>query len=213
MEEFKRKYANPFEGLSKDKLQNKCDEIAKDLLNNYCIKCKEKVFYFAEIEFYYWQKNEWDEKWNQVTYARDSYEAGDLFFHLSGIDICFKSSYADAKFGGILIRSIMDECGKVVAGPWNSMMAILNACKGGSMPHLFGATKRQHTPTVMSTYRQLGEVDMIEEEKNPLHLCFYDVAIPKDNWNFEKKSFNKTEAKEETTKTYYNKTRFKYDNN
>jgi len=213
MEEFKSKYANPFDRLSRNEFQNKCDEIAKDLFNNYCIKCKEKEFYFAEIEFYYWQKNEWDEKWNQVTYARDNYEAGDLFFHLSGIDICFKSSYADAKFGGILIRSIMDECGKVVAGPWNSMMAILNACKGGSMPYLFGATKRQHTPTVMSTYRQLGEVDMVEEEKNPLHLCFYDAAIPKDNWNFEKKSFNKTDAKEETTKTYYNKTRFKYDNN
>lgn len=213
MEEFKNEYANPFDELSKDKFQNKCAGIAKDLFNNYCIKCTEKEFYFAEIEFYYWQKDEWDEKWNQVTYARDSYEAGDLFFHLSGIDICFKSSYADAKFGGILIRSIMDECGKVVAGPWNSMMAILNACKGGSMPHLFGATKRQHTPTVMSTYRQLGEVDMVEEEKNPLHLCFYDAAIPKDNWNFEKKSFNKTDAKEETTKNYYNKTRFKYDNN
>ena len=34
-----------------------------------------------------------------------------------------------------------------------------------------------------------------------------------NSYFFEKKSFNKTDAKEETTKTYYNKTRFKYDNN
>ncbi len=220
MKELKQMLENPFDTIeTKENFQEKCEQIAKDLFSKYCIKCKEKEFYFAEIEFYYWQKGKWDEKWNQVTYARDGCEAGELFFHPSGVDICFDSTFDEKngcknpKFGGILIRSIMDECGKVVAGPWNSMMAILNACKGGSMPHLFGATKRQHTPTVMSTYRQLGEVDMVEEEKNPLHLCFYDVAIPKDNWNFEKKSFNKTEAKEETTKTYYNKTRFKYDNN
>ena len=211
---------NPFDKITtKDDFQNKCEEIAKNLFNDYCIKCNgkesKKEFYFAEIEFYYWQKDKWDEKWNQVTYARNGYEAGDLFFHLSGIDICFKSSYSDAKFGGILIRSIMDECGKVVAGPWNSMMAILNACKGGSMPHLFGETKRQHTPTVVSTYRQLGEVDMVEEEKNPLHLCFYDKGVAKDDWNSEKIVFDKEsgKVKEPNPKFYYNKSRFEYDKN
>ena len=107
--------ANPFNGLlTRDKFKTKCDEIAKTLFCNYCINCNGREFYFAEIEFYYWHKDKWNKDWNRVTYPRIC-EAGALYFHLSGIDICFKSFYdekdlnKEAQFGGILIRAIRDK--------------------------------------------------------------------------------------------------------
>lgn len=101
---------------------------------NYCIKCNEKEFFFAEIEFYYWDKNHWNEKWNRVTYPRIC-NPGKLFYHLSGIDICFDSYYNErnlndeARFGGILIRAIRSEDGIVIAGPLNCMLSLLNECR------------------------------------------------------------------------------------
>ena len=68
---------NPFEELTNEKkneFQNKCSEIAENLFNNFCIQCGEKKFYFAEIEFYYYEKSKWENEWNKVTYARDGYD-------------------------------------------------------------------------------------------------------------------------------------------
>ena len=55
-------------------------------------------------------------KWQEVTYPRNDYQGGQLFYHLSGIDICFDSHYKnnEAKFGGILIRAIKDEKGSIL---------------------------------------------------------------------------------------------------
>ena len=64
MENLIEKLINPFAGLDKDEFQNKCNEIAKTLFNDYCINCNGKEFYLAEIEFYYQEKNKWDDKWN-----------------------------------------------------------------------------------------------------------------------------------------------------
>ncbi|MBQ4407711.1 MAG: hypothetical protein II852_11985 [Bacteroidales bacterium] len=206
MEEFKSKYTNPFEGLTKDKFQGKCAEIANDLFNNYCIKCNEKEFYFAEIEFYYWQKGEWNEKWNKVTYARDGYEAGDLFFHLSGIDICFKSSYADAKFGGILIRSIIDNDNNVVSGPLNCKDVILNVCRGGCMPKL-SKTENRGNITPKETYRSLGATDMKDNIDGTLNLCFFNEAL-RVQLNPEKQWFDKTKAEIKSRPGTYNTEKF-----
>lgn len=208
MEQLYELLKNPFDGLLKDEdIQERCRIIAKELFDSYCIKCKEKEFYFAEIEFYYWQKNQWEKDWNRVTYPRDGYEAKDLFFHTSGIDICFESSYNDAKFGGILVRSIIDKDNNIIAGPWNCMLHILNECTGGEMPRLEESQLRSHNPIIKATHRALGEKDMVKEIKNPLSLCFYD-AFPEDKWNFVKESFDKETGKRFYQKTYYKKDRF-----
>jgi hypothetical protein len=208
MEELYELLRNPFDGLSKDEdTQERCRRIAQELFDNYCIKCKEKEYYFAEIEFYYWQKDRWEKDWNKVTYPRDGYKAKDLFFHTSGIDICFESSYDDAKFGGILVRSVIDKENNIIAGPWNCMLHILNECKGGEMPRLEKSQPRSHIPQIKATYRALGEKDIINEKKGPLSLCFYD-AIPEDRWRFEKESYDKATGKRIYPKTYYKKDRF-----
>lgn len=189
MEEIKEILENPFDGLTKEQFQNKCFDIATKLFCNYCINCNGKQFYFAEIEFYYYQKGKWEEDWNKVTYARDGYSAGELFYHLSGVDICFDSSYEKRKFGGILIRSIIDTDNNVTAGPWNCMLQLLNNCKTSSVPLLEKLEEtRQIEPK--RTLRALGGKDMENfENNNQLKLCFYDDNIKE--WKTKKLRYSK----------------------
>ena len=213
MDKLIEKLNNPFDGLTKDEFQKTCSDIAKDLFCNYCINCNGREYYFAEMEFYYWEKEKWNEKWNRVTYPRDGYDACDLFFHLSGFDICFKSSYEKAKFGGILVRSIMNEENEVFAGPLNCKDIILNSCGRREMPVLKAIErkkrKREWIPDVKSTYRLLGKEDMNNNIDGNLNLCFYDsIIISKGYWNPKKKSFNKDKGCVIERKGTYNVERF-----
>jgi hypothetical protein len=167
--------------------------IAEELINNYCINCDGKEFYLAEIEFYYYQNNSkgiMKEPWNMVTYARTGKNAGELFFHLSGVDICFDSSYENgsAQFGGILIRSVIDEENKLFTGPLNCKDLFLNTCSN-RMPILERIKKRTgHKNHCMSTRRLLGKKDM-EDKIDPCNLCFYDGNI--EDWNTINERYDK----------------------
>ena len=108
-------------------------EIAKRLFRDFHIEKGEVCYDFLEIEFYFFSNNHPD----TTTYPRDT-EAGEWFFHLSGLDIAFKSKKRHEKGkdvnvfgGGILIRSILKrEEGKeaeVIAGPWRCLCEL---CKG-----------------------------------------------------------------------------------
>lgn len=114
MKDLKELLGNPFEGLTKDEIQKKCAKIAKELFTNYHIEKHGKEYIFTELEFYFCSKNHPD----LITYPRDM-EEGRWFFHQSGIDLTFRSSYSrynnqngivdmdkDFSFGGILIRGI-----------------------------------------------------------------------------------------------------------
>lgn len=172
---------NPFDGVGNvDDFQKECKTIAKKLFNYYGIKCGTKTFRFAEIEFYYYEKGKWEEDWNKVTYARDGYNGGDLFFHLSGVDICFDSSCkgGQGKFGGILVRSIVDESNNLTTGPLNTLSCILNKSKGYSMPSLVPLEEKDfRCITPKEAHRALGKKDMDKFEKNNKELCFYDETI------------------------------------
>ena len=214
-EELKKLLTNPFKGLEgNDKFQSKCFEIAKDLFRNYCINCNDKEYYFAEIEFYYYDskqylRNSEQYKWQKVTYPRKC-NAGQLFYHLSGVDICFESDYDNqkAKFGGILIRAIKDVNGEnvtVIAGPLNCKDAILNACKGSSMPKLQEATQKSKL-IPEATYRALGKDDV--DIKND-RLCFYDSNSV---WNPQKEKYNTRKGIIEPQKGTYKTDRFNENN-
>jgi hypothetical protein len=208
MEELNKILTNPFDGLTTKALQNKCREIAESLFCNYCINCNGTEYYFAEVEFYYWQKDKWDEKWNRITYPRNS-EAGKLFFHLSGIDICFNSDYNEAKFGGILIRAIMDENNIVTAGPLTCKDLLLNSCHGQKMPKLQKSNKsREWTPQVLQTKRMLGKTDMNNKIDKDLELCFYDSSISIEEWNAKRKWYDKHEGCEKDKIGTYRTDRF-----
>ena len=211
MKELLELLENPFDMVSKgnrNELQKKCDIIAQELFRNYCIKCDDKEYSFAEIEFYYYEKGIWEEEWNKVTYARDDYKAGALFYHLSGIDICFDSHYKNqpAKFGGVLIRAIRNEKGIIIAGPLTCKDEILNACKCGTMPQLSRATHTHHVD-IKSTYRALGKDDTDKENDR---LCFFDSLVT--DWNPNKKRYNTKKGSIEPKKGAYKTNRFNVSN-
>ena len=104
---------------------------AEVLMNNFQIEKGDKRYWMNEIEFYLFSDNHQD----IITYPRRCKE-GMWFFHASGVDITFKSSFPNetsetlkqkpfltrgAVFGGILIREIVpiDDLKNPVPGPMN----------------------------------------------------------------------------------------------
>ena len=203
-------FKNPFEGLSNyESIQDKCAEIARELFSNYHLACGNETFRFAEIEFYYYDramylKDKNLNKWQEVTYPRDNYQGGQLFYHLSGIDICFDSQYNEesGRFGGILIRSIKDG-DKIIAGPLNCKDEILNACKNGEMPKLIEVSGKQEIEPAQ-TYRSLGKTGTDTHDG----LCFYDASIKKGNWNPKRDRFDTKTGNTESKKSSYNTSKF-----
>ena len=116
-------------------IQTVFEDIAEKLMKKFCLQCDEKKYYFAEVEFYYYDKECFNEEWNWVTYPRTNKKAGDLFFHYSGFDICFDSRFDDGKFGGILIRSLKEENDTYITGPSVCLLEVLNTCsESGKLP-------------------------------------------------------------------------------
>lgn len=117
-------------------IQTKFENIANQLMKEFCILSGEKTYYFAELEFYYYDKERFNKVWNEKTYPRNNKKAGELFFHYSGFDICFNSNFNDGRFGGILIRSLIDKTNnKFITGPLLCLNEVLNACtKKEKMP-------------------------------------------------------------------------------
>lgn len=112
----------------KDKLNISFEEFfmacAKDVMNNICIFNGKYTYHPIEIEFYIYDKKRHPDI---LVYPRDKKEAGDILFHLSGMDICFKSSIEDSRFGGILIRALeREEDGKQFGGPLICKDEVLN---------------------------------------------------------------------------------------
>ena len=207
MEKLIEKLKNPFNGLKPNDEKGFikiCFELAKELFNNYCIQCGDRRYRFAEVEFYYFDQNRFNRKWNEVTYERNR-NAGELFYHLSGLDICFEGNIEKTKNkekkgsgGGILIRSIWREENNekyITVGPLTCVNKILNACNNGVMPKIVRqSTSEQHDFTPCETYRYLGKNDFkaIQEKKNidkDLKLAYYDPQISSTEWNKARTSY------------------------
>jgi len=201
---------NPFDGISNyESFKAKCRDIAGELFTSYGIECNNKIFRLAEIEFYYYDSEQYlkdpsHHKWQEVTYPRNDYKGGELFYHLSGIDICFDSQYNEesGRFGGILIRSIKDG-DKIIAGPLNCKDEILNACKNGGMPKLIEVSGKQEIEPAQ-TYRSLGKTGTDTHDG----LCFYDASIKKGNWNPKRDRFDTKTGNTESKKSSYNTSKF-----
>lgn len=117
-------------------------KIANLLINKHVIESGKKKYHIVELEFYYYSKQ--DPTPDDVTYPRCDKKAGQLFFHYSGMDICFMCDAAKdpAYYGGILVRCVSD--GKeFYGGPLVACNEILNAATSNpngetkmSMPEL-----------------------------------------------------------------------------
>lgn len=208
---------NPFDGLEKNDLtgfQAKCKKIAENLFCHYCIKCGNKTFRFAEIEFYYYKKEKWQDKWNTATYYRNK-KAGELFFHYSGVDICFQSD-SENEFGGILIRSLIeiDNNGNYVAlhkGPMICANLMVNSCKE-EMPFVLknSPSLDYDDNTIQKDFRFGVDNESQEDEKNKnLQLCFfvnhYKDTVLKWIGATETLSWDKKTGELKISKRYYNR--------
>ena len=215
MKELKEILTNPLSGLDKDDLdgvKERFHKRAKTLFENYGLKCGDKIFRFAELEFYYYKNDEsgdnnWDATWNRETYPRNK-DAGELFFHYSGVDICFQCHFNEkekdneyGEFGGILIRSLLDD-DKIIAGPLFCVNTMLNECKG-QMPELVSVPSQ--TFTFETTTRCGIKSDLKQEKGKELYLCYYTTSVNNKNLQWDKAS--ERIAWDKSKKRFTNQTR------
>ena len=178
--------------MTSEDTQKAFAKIADELMHNYCIQCGEKKYYFAEIEFYYYDKENNSEEWNRRTYPRTDKEAGDLFFHYSGFDICFESKYSEGRFGGILIRSLFDKTNnRYITGPLLCVNEVLNACSASQKwPMLILA--QNESCEIGEPIERYG-ISYGDKNKKDEPLCYFDKNIKCTNrfedatWDFAKK--------------------------
>ena len=155
--------------------------LQKNLFKKFCIQCGARRYYFAEIEFYYYDKddkNGLDKNWNEKTYPRNNKNAGDLYFHYSGVDICFDSSFEKGRFGGILIRSLKDDSGKFITGPSVCMLEILNA-SSKDWPRLETLKENEEYKDFMFCNKPIARYGITYKDKGleDESLCFYDQKL------------------------------------
>lgn len=100
--------------------------LATEIMNKYCIKNGNYIYHPVEIEFYIYCADHQDIH----VYPRDDKKPGEIFFHLSGMDICFESSLEKGCFGGILIRALerrkAGEETRIIGGPLICKDEVLN---------------------------------------------------------------------------------------
>ena len=178
LEDLEKILTHPLAGISKNNvvdIQNKFKYIAESLFANFVIQCGEKIFRFAEIEFYYYKTGEWEDDWNKETYQRNNKHANDLFFHYSGVDICFESHFDESKaeFGGILIRSLLDG-DNILAGPLYCENILLNSCSN-NLPIL---KLGDHINFILKPTKRCN-IKSDQQDSMDLNLCYYAHAIKK----------------------------------
>lgn len=106
-------------------LKEELRDLAKLIMKNYCIYNGSYHYRPIEIEFYIYDKNQHPDR---HVYPRDNMYIGELFFHYSGMDICFERSFENGRFGGILIRALeRDEDKQLFGGPLVCVNEVLNS--------------------------------------------------------------------------------------
>lgn len=181
---------------------DKLKELAKKLMNEYCIYNGQYHYRPIEIEFYIYDK---DKHADTHVYYRNK-KAGELFFHYSGMDICFESSSPqpnngnkDVRFGGILIRALerIGSDNQLFGGPLVCMCEIINTatekCKVEKRPisesekkdivpfgQRVGIKEKNKEDTIYRFVRK----DILDELKDK-RRCFSS----RDSFDFKKKTY------------------------
>ena len=91
--------------------QDVFSKYANKLMNEYCLKVYDKKYNLIEIEFYFYDKENHPDPY--IYCNEKQKECGKFYFHGSGMDITFGNGIC---YGGILIRSIMNEEGEYING-------------------------------------------------------------------------------------------------
>ncbi|UIR54777.1 hypothetical protein LZQ00_10865 [Sphingobacterium sp. SRCM116780] len=120
--------------LQKNHFQdNTFAQIAELLLNHSLLTVNEKSYRLTEIEFYWNDNKDHQDKSTYIRNHTENLQAGQLFFHYSGFDIAMDNEFG---YGGILIRAVYDlSNNKHYKGPMVSCMHIFSGVSvfGGHM--------------------------------------------------------------------------------
>ncbi len=197
--------------IDADSISVRFKEIAKSLFEKYYIvvcDCNdtEHLYKFAEIEFYYYKRGVLDNDIYMCTYPRTS-KAGKFLWHDSGVDICFESNsdIDDYYFGGILIRSLIDENNEVIGGPGRCANELSFLCKRGKTPDLVLRPKeKEEEISPLEDIRQGIDCDVDENGDEKVKLCFFR-DLPMEKWKKRKKTVLRMtkEGYKRTSITYY----------
>ena len=165
-------------------LQKYFEGLARILFNKIDILAGNDRYSFAEIEFYY-QNAIFKDGQYKDTYARTK-SAGSLFWHLSGIDICFESNKAEGYFGGIIIRSIVKEDGSLITGPMCCSDELLNSCVQSSTietPSIIPILIDKETELNIDSHATIRQGIKADKVKNAIPFCFY---VERPSWKNHK---------------------------
>ena len=208
--------------------QDYFDGIAKYIFGNVAIvigdsNSKQIKYYLEEIEFYYnnlpeeviksaKDKITSEEKKKYVYYFSCTYKrnrkAMQLFWHYSGVDICFQTDLKKNCYGGILIRSLIKEfidgegnlVRELIAGPLRCANEIVNQCvleEVNTIPQVVKLARYNNDYVIRSTIRQGIETsDKYDDLRAKIRkdsdgyvvsddfpcFCYY-VVRGKDGWN------------------------------
>lgn len=113
--------------------ENTFPKIAELLLNHFLLIVNEKSYRFTEIEYYWNDSKDHQDKSTYVRNHTGKLQPGQLFFHYSGFDIALDNDFG---YGGILIRGVLDlSNGHYYKGPMVSCMRIFSGVSvfGGYM--------------------------------------------------------------------------------
>jgi hypothetical protein len=214
----KNKELNSYSSIAQ--FQEYFDRIAKYILGHVAIvigdsNSKQIKYYLEEIEFYYnngkipeeeitftKDKKEKKEKKNyfSCTYKRER-DAKQLFWHYSGVDICFQSD--ETCYGGILIRSLTkeydNEVKELIAGPLRCSNELINqGVLSNSIPRIneikwstdrnvsinnIGSTVRQGIENADRYKIELERIRNVGAEKisDFPFFCYY-IKRGRENW-------------------------------
>ena len=147
-------------------------DVAEDLFRNYHIEKSGKSYSFANIEFYFCNPKHPD----IITYPRNI-DAGRWFFHQSGIDLTFKSSYTTYEnkdgvvdlnkpyaFGGILIRKIKNN-ETVFDGPYKCEWELFDSFDAfNSIPEEWPKIVKNETAQTITPHSCLRKFSYSEDQ-------------------------------------------------
>ena len=188
--------------------QDHFDGIAEYILGNVAICAGGVLYHLAEIEFYYKNANVNTDTFTR-TYKRDC-KAGQLFWHYSGVDICFSTLDNQQSYGGILIRSMMKEVKEgnqvqceLMTGPLRCANELINQCiksENGKLPFLTISNIKVEND-IIATIRQGVETSKSGSTKADIEnrwknkfienipcFCYY-IKRTRDEWNHMGKKY------------------------
>lgn len=148
------------------------ESLMHDIINNYALLVNDQIYFFEEIEFYYYSPIHEDET---VIYRQQ--KAGDIFFHTYGFDICFETT--DDSYGGVLVRSLYkqgedEEDSYLVLGPKNCLTEVIRNLTATSELKL--AIHKSQTPNRINHLfcgpRKLGTINGEHDYREALYRYF-----------------------------------------